>query len=194
MLRGNNKFFFNIFVILEKMPLLIYNSNTLTPNHHLIISNIHWIYLFNLILRKELILKHLYLIEITAIDTLYYNFVIDKNLKNINVSYKNARLIPQYSYFNYSNKLRLTLFSNNQKKNTQSIDVIYKNAHWLEREVSEMFPIKYNNKIDSRSLLLDYSKNEYPLLKDFPTEGFNELYYDFFDSNTNYVVSEHIEL
>jgi hypothetical protein len=33
----------------------------------------------------------------------------------------------------------------------------------------------------SRELLLDYSKVEHPMLKDFPVEGFSEVFYDFFE-------------
>lgn len=41
----------------------------------------------------------------------------------------------------------------------------------MEREISEMFAPIYINKIDSRMLLLDYSKDTHPMLKDFPTES-----------------------
>jgi NADH:ubiquinone oxidoreductase subunit C len=34
-----------------------------------------------------------------------------------------------------------------------------------------MYGINFKNKSDNRSLLLDYSRNENPMLKDFPTEG-----------------------
>ena len=45
-----------------------------------------------------------------------------------------------------------------------------------------MYGINYINKNDNRSLLLDYSRNEFPMLKDFPVEGFYEIYYDFFEN------------
>ena len=44
-----------------------------------------------------------------------------------------------------------------------------------------MFKIQYKFKTDNRRLLLDYSKQEYPLLKDYPTEGFNDVFYNFFE-------------
>src|SRR5947207_336541 len=40
-----------------------------------------------------------------------------------------------------------------------------------------MYGISYINKNDNRSLLLDYSRNEFPMLKDFTVEGFYEIYY-----------------
>jgi NADH:ubiquinone oxidoreductase subunit C len=57
-----------------------------------------------------------------------------------------------------------------------------------------MYGIKYKNKHDNRSLLLDYSRNEYPMLKDFPTEGYQEIYFDFFENKLQYVRNEFIEL
>ena len=62
-----------------------------------------------------------------------------------------------------------------------SVDRLFKSASWLERETGEMFKISYKFKTDNRRLLLDYSKQEYPLLKDYPTEGFNDVFYNFFE-------------
>ena len=44
-----------------------------------------------------------------------------------------------------------------------------------------MFKVSFFNKVDTRRLLLDYSKQENPLLKDYPVEGFNDVFYSFFD-------------
>lgn len=72
---------------------------------------------------------------------------------------------------NYSNNIKLFF----------SIDMLYKSAGWLERETGEMFKVFYKFKTDNRRLLLDYSKQECPLLKDYPTEGFNDVFYNFFE-------------
>lgn len=57
-----------------------------------------------------------------------------------------------------------------------------------------MYQIKFNFKRDSRPLLLDYSKNESPLLKDFPSEGVNDIYYNFFENKLNFLRNDFIEL
>lgn len=78
------------------------------------------------------------------------------------------------NYYNYTNKLRLTLiYSYSITKNNElmSIDKLYENSQWLERETSEMFNVNYFFKKDTRSLLLDYPRKNFPLLKDFPTES-----------------------
>ena len=75
-----------------------------------------------------------------------------------------------------------------------SIDGIYKNSNWLEREASEMFGINFSSKKDSRPLLLDYSRNEFPMLKDFPCEGYQDIFYNFFENKLTFVEHEFIEL
>lgn len=64
----------------------------------------------------------------------------------------------------------------------------------MEREVSEMFGVNFVNKRDSRSLLLDYSRNEHPMLKDFPCEGHQDIYYNLFEEKLTYVDHDYIEL
>jgi NADH:ubiquinone oxidoreductase subunit C len=88
----------------------------------------------------------------------------------------------------------LTSYNNFRLPKISSIDKLFKSADWLERETNEMFKINYNNKTDIRRLLLDYTKQEYPLLKDFPTEGFNDVYYNFFEDQVVYTTNTVVEL
>jgi len=99
-------------------------------------------------------------------------------------------------YFLYTNtKLNLLTSYNNLKlSQIPSVDKIFKSASWLERETNEMFKINFTNKTDVRRLLLDYTKQEYPLLKDFPTEGFNDVYYNFFEDQVVYTTNTIVEL
>ncbi len=57
-----------------------------------------------------------------------------------------------------------------------------------------MYGIYFLNKKDSRKLLLDYSKTEHPLLKDFGAEGVQECFYNFFEEQVVYASTESIEL
>jgi NADH dehydrogenase (ubiquinone) Fe-S protein 3 len=128
----------------------------------------------------------------SAIDTLKYS----KFLPNIDIFFFKNRIILFYIFYTYYLKLRLTLFTTSSLENSKihSIELLYKNSNWLEREVSEMFQINYILKKDNRNLLLDYSQNEHPMLKDFPTEGYKDLYYDFIEENLTYVDHHYIEL
>ena len=117
-------------------------------------------------------------------------------LNNFSLNYQN-RILLFYVYYMFTIKSNIVLISsyniNNFIKIT-SLDKIYKSANWLERETSEMFRVSFNSKLDSRRLLLDYSKQENPLLKDYPTEGFNDSFYNFFEDQVVYNISSVIEL
>lgn len=189
MLFKKYQFPINMFLVFEKINPILYSSENLTPNHYVCFISNSWYYALNLFLKKELFYNFSTLIEISAIDTIKYSeFIPNKELFNL----KSRFLIYNIYYF-YWIKVRLTFMQfTNLKLN--SIDKIYKNANWLEREVSEMFGIQYTDKKDNRSLLLDYSRNEFPMLKDFPTEGYYEIYYDFFENKLQYVRNEFVEL
>lgn len=57
-----------------------------------------------------------------------------------------------------------------------------------------MFGIIFTNKADGRNLLLEYSRNEYPLLKEYPCEGFDDMYFDIGFDEITYVQNDFIEL
>ena len=59
-----------------------------------------------------------------------------------------------------------------------SIVNIFTSANWLEREVFDMYGIKFSNHPDLRRILTDYEFEGYPLRKDFPLTGFKEVRYD----------------
>jgi len=57
-----------------------------------------------------------------------------------------------------------------------------------------MFRVTYSQKTDSRRLLLDYSKQENPLLKDYPVEGYNDVFYSLFEDQVVFNNSTVVEL
>lgn len=189
MLYKKYQFPLNIFIVFEKLNPVIYTSKSLTPNHYVCYITNKWYYGINIFLKKELLINSNFLTDMSAIDTL--NF--EKNIFNVEIFNNKNRFIVYNTYYLYLCKIRLSIFQN-INKNIQSIDSIYPNASWLERETFEMYNIQFLNKKDNRSLLLDYSRNEFPMLKDFPTEGFYEIYFDFFENKVNYIKNEFIEL
>lgn len=130
------------------------------------------------------------LVETSAIDTLNYRANI------LDLFYTNNKYILFYNYFNNFLKTKITFFFiiNKYKQNILSIDRIYNNANWLERETSEMYGLSYKWKQDTRKLLLDYIKIESPLLKSFQCEGTQDIFYNLIDNQVIVVKNEVIEL
>ena len=59
-----------------------------------------------------------------------------------------------------------------------SITGLHPSAGWYERETYDMYGINFMGHPDLRRLLTDYDFVGFPLRKDFPLEGFVEVYYD----------------
>ena len=67
-----------------------------------------------------------------------------------------------------------------------SITSIYPSANWMEREVFDMYGIEFKDHPDLRRILTDYNFEGYPLRKDFPLTGHNEVRYSEDDKKVVY--------
>ena len=91
---------------------------------------------------------------------------------------KEKRFNLIYLFLSHENNNRIKLlikFDTSQIIN--SITKIFPSANWMEREVFDMYGIKFKNHPDLRRILTDYGFKGHPLRKDFPLTGFNEVRY-----------------
>ena len=91
---------------------------------------------------------------------------------------KEKRFEIVYLLLSHEHNLRLVIKANiDEKETVPSITKIFPSANWMEREIFDMYGIKFNNHPDLRRILTDYGFEGHPLRKDFPLTGHNEVRY-----------------
>ena len=113
-------------------------------------------------LKKNISTKFRQLIDITAVD-----YIGSEN-----------RFKMIYLFLSHEYNLRINItFSINEKEVVNSLTKIFPSANWMEREVFDMYGIKFNDHPDLRRILTDYGFSGHPLRKDFPITGHTEVRY-----------------
>jgi NADH-quinone oxidoreductase subunit C len=98
---------------------------------------------------------------------------------------KRFELVYLFLSHEYNTRIKLLIkFQLTQTIN--SITKIFPSANWMEREVFDMYGIKFKNHPDLRRILTDYGFKGHPLRKDFPLTGFNEVRYSEKDKKVIY--------
>jgi len=69
-------------------------------------------------------------------------------------------------------KLRLRVRVPGDNPAADSVTSVWPGANWMEREVFDLFGVRFNGHPDLRRILLPDDWEGHPLRKDFPVEGF----------------------
>ena len=92
-----------------------------------------------------------------------------------------------YLFLSHEKNLRIKILIKFQiKQMISSLTKIFPSSNWMEREVFDMYGIKFKNHPDLRRILTDYGFKGHPLRKDFPLTGFNEVRYSEKDKKVIY--------
>ena len=97
-----------------------------------------------------------------------------------------------YNLLSISKNLRIrvkTSVAENQP--ISSITDIFPSADWYEREIWDLFGIRFSGHKDLRRILTDYDFDGFPLRKDFPLSGFVQFKYD---DEMSRIISEPVKL
>ena len=115
-----------------------------------------------LLLKTNKNTKFRQLIDITAVD-------YPENQKRFKIVY----LLLSHEF---NQRIILSYFISENEK-ISSLTKIFPSANWMEREVFDMYGVKFTDHPDLRRILTDYGFEGYPLRKDFPLTGHNEVRY-----------------
>ena len=100
---------------------------------------------------------------------------------------QNQRFEVVYLFLSHEFNQRLIVkYSIAENEVIPSLTSIFPSANWMEREVFDMYGIKFKNHPDLRRILTDYGFDGHPLRKDFPLTGFNEVRYSEKDKKVIY--------
>ena len=106
-----------------------------------------------------------------------FNTLID--ITAIDFPERDERFNVVYHLLSMTENLRCRIvFSVEEDHVVDSITSVFECANWFEREVFDLYGIKFRLHPDMRRILTDYGFEGYPLRKDFPTTGFLEVRYD----------------
>ena len=99
-----------------------------------------------------------------------YEFSILLDLTCVDHPDNKTRFEMVYHFFSLSQNLRLRVKAGVKESDLtiDSLTVLWKNANWLEREVFDMFGIRFNNHPDMRRLFMYDGFEGHPLRKDYP--------------------------
>ena len=102
------------------------------------------------------------------------------------------RFILIYNLLSVSKNFRIKVkIKTNEDNPVPSVTEVYPCANWYEREVWDLFGIRFSGHPDLRRILTDYDFEGHPLRKDFPLTGFTQVR---FDDELGRVINEPVKL
>ena len=105
---------------------------------------------------------------------------------------KSSRIMVVYNLLSISKNFRLKVkVIVSEHAFLPSISEIYSCADWCEREIWDLFGIRFKDHPDLRRILTDYGFEGHPLRKDFPLTGHSEVRYS---EDEKKVISEPVKL
>ena len=109
-------------------------------------------------------------------DRLKFRQLID--IAGVDYPEEEKRFSLVYLLLSHEKNIRIKILINFEiGKKIPTLTKVYPSANWMEREVFDMYGVEFTDHPDLRRILTDYNFEGYPLRKDFPLTGFNEVRY-----------------
>ena len=106
-----------------------------------------------------------------------FNTLIDITAIDFPAKEQRFDIVYHFLSMTENKRCRVTI-SINESEEVPSITPVFECANWFERELFDLFGVKFTSHPDLRRILTDYGFKGHPLRKDFPTSGFLEVKYD----------------
>lgn len=178
-----------------KQNIRVFSSAKNSDNHYLV-----FLFGFNSEVLKLLKARvgsfFVSLVDVVGIDlSKNRNYNLFFNTTDLQLPSKFFDRCVVYNTFDYKLSTRYSFWCFAQSRDSfVSLERVFSNSNWLERELVEFFNINISLRTDTRNLLLDYNFTANPLLKSYPTEGHQEIFFNHLTYNLEYVQAEFVEL
>jgi len=156
-----------IYPLINKIDIQNYYNKKHSFVDYFLHINEETLFIFFLLIYKNLFCVYDQLLNITCID----------NLNLFKDAEKRFTLVYVLNNINTTSRI-LILFSFSQNSLISSISSMFKASTWLEREIYDLFGVFFSEHNDLRRILTDYGFKGFPLRKDFPLTGYIELRYN----------------
>ncbi len=103
------------------------------------------------------------LVDVTCVDYLYYRDATDR-----------FGLVYLLANAETNERITVRTFVNDPQPSVPSVVGLWKGAEWLEREVWDLFGIRFEGHPDLRRIVLPEEFAAHPLRKDYPLQGLGE--------------------
>jgi NADH-quinone oxidoreductase subunit C len=112
--------------------------------------------------REDAALNYNLITDLSAVDRFPVEPRFDLNYHLVSISRKE--------------KVRLRVKVSGSDPVVDSLVPVWPGANWLEREVFDLFGVRFTGHPDLRRILLPDDWQGYPLRRDYPVQGFNDLH------------------
>ena len=119
-----------------------------------------------LLIKKENLIKIMKFLKENP--ELEYSLLLDITCVDYLGEKPRFELIYHIYSFHLNHRMRIKTKIDEKNSVIESITSLWKNANWLEREIYDMFGIKFKNHPDLRRILMYDEFEGYPLRKDYP--------------------------
>ena len=134
------------------------------------------------------------LIDVTTFiksnDNTMFRQLIDITVVDYPENTQRFKVVYLFLSHKYNQRIVLSYLIN-ENEVIPSLTSLFPAANWMEREVFDMYGVKFKDHPDLRRILTDYGFEGHPLRKDFPLTGHTEVRYS---EDQKKVINEPVKL